>query len=243
MDKEHASWQAPPMPPKVWFIDKDAVLSKLAFVPEDHVYKITGINKIPRLLHLIWVGHKKQPEYLKTHIETWAKLMPNWTIRLWTNEDINVADFPEKIIKIINSANKGAQKADIMRYFIIEKYGGVYIDTDMIPNKSLEPLINFTDTDMVLCHDCEITWEFIINAFFASVPHHPVLKMACEMCYTVELNTHDIEEKTGPLMLGYALAKTSITDKVYILPSKMFYWNKDYNERFAHHLFAKSWKV
>jgi glycosyltransferase involved in cell wall biosynthesis len=233
--KEYDSWPVPEISKDVSYLDK------IAFVPEDYKYLELKGNNIPRIIHLIWVGSDTPPDFLKPNIEGWAKLMPDWTIRLWTNADINTTEFPEKIVNIINNVVKGAQKADIMRYFIIEKYGGVYMDSDVVPNKSLDPLIKFKNTELVICHDLPLTWEYISIGFFAAKANHPVMKTACEMCYKVLINTEDIHLKTGPYLLGHAVAKAKMSDKIYLLPVKAFYRNEDYDDRFGHHTYAKLW--
>jgi len=232
--KEYESWSIPTISKDVSYVDR------IAFVPENYT-PTNNINNIPKLLHLIWVGPDRAPEFLRTHVEAWAKLMPEWTIRIWTNADITTNEFPEKAVELINKAVKGAQKADIMRYFIVEKYGGVYMDVDVVPHKSLDPLLKFKDAQLIICHDLPLTWEYVSIRFFAAVPNHPVLKTACNMTYTTLINTEDIHLKTGPFLLGHSLAKTFNNDKAYLLPTKSFYRNEDYNDRFGHHTYAKMW--
>jgi len=227
--KIHDSWPVPDISKDVSYVDR------IAFVPEDYKYSENTGSSIPKLLHLIWVGPDRAPEFLRTIVEGWAKLMPEWTIRIWTNADITTNEFPERAVELINSASKGVQKADIMKYFIIEKYGGVYIDIDVVPHKSLEPLVNFKDAKLILCHDLPLTWEYVNTNFIAAKPNHLVLKKACDMCYTTLINTDDIKLKTGPFLLGHALAKTHIIEKSYLLPIKTFYKNKDYDDRFGYH--------
>ena len=233
--KEYESWPIPDISKNVSYVDK------VAFVPEDYEGSGTSENKIPRTIHLIWVGPNKGPEFLRANVEGWARLMPSWNIRIWTNGDINTNEFPEKVVNMINSATKGAQKADIMRYFIMEKYGGVYMDVDVVPNKSLDSLIKFKDASVILCHDLPLTWEYISIGFFAAVPNHPVFKKACEMCHKAILNTDDIHMKTGPFLLGHAIEKADMLDKAYLLPVKSFYRNEDYNSRYGCHTYAKLW--
>jgi mannosyltransferase OCH1-like enzyme len=203
----------------------------------------TNVSKIPKILHLIWVGDSPTPDYLDIFLMKWKELMPNWNIRLWTNEDITNQHFPEKILPIIYNCTKGAQKADIMRYFIIEKYGGVYVDTDMIPHRSLDLLLTeFENANVILCHDIPLTWQYIINAFFAALPHHDIFKKACELCYHIKINTEDIHLKSGPRLLGEAVSTTSFEkNEVVLLPIKYFYRNSDYDKRFATHMFVKMW--
>lgn len=88
---------------------------------------------IPKKLHLIWVGDMVRPDYVAAHVSLWTALMPEWDIRLWTNAD--VSRFPD----IVQKCTKGAQQADIMRLFILYKEGGVYVDTDIVPHRSLSP--------------------------------------------------------------------------------------------------------
>lgn len=232
--KEYDLWPVPGESKDVSYVNK------IAFVPEDYKYK-TPTNIIPKNIHLIWVGPDNGPAFLRDHVLGWAKLMPDWNLRLWTNADINTNEFSQKTVDLINSATKGAQKADIMRYFIIEKYGGVYMDADVVPNKSLDPLLSFKDTDLILCHDIPLTWEYISIGFFAATPHHQVLKTACEMCYTTDINTDDIHLNTGPYLLGHAVAKANMDGKAYLLPTKAFYRNENNTERFGTHTYAKMW--
>ena len=228
------SWTIPDVSKNVKFVEK------IAFVPENFKYVESDSSKIPRILHLIWVGENSAPESLQTYLTKWRALMPKWTVRLWTNNDIN--EFPEEVVGLINTAKKGAQKADIMRYFIIEKYGGVYMDADVIPNLSLEPLItNFHNANLIICHDIPLTWEYISIGFFAAVPGHPVLKAACSMCFNVELNTQDIHMKTGPALFGRAVAQTKMSELIYLLPSIAFYYNMNIEGRFGTHTYAKMW--
>lgn len=229
----------------LWTVPKESknvnFVEKIAFVPRNFKYVETGLtSNIPRILHLIWVGENNAPESLHRYLNTWRALMPAWNIRLWTNIDIN--EFPEAAIALINTATKGAQKADIMRYFIIEKYGGVYMDADVIPNASLEPLLtNFHNANLIICHDIPLTWHYISIGFFAAAPGHPVLKAACSMCYNIELNTSDIHMKSGPALFGRAIAQTDVTELIYLLPSIAFYYNENIKGRFGTHTFAKLW--
>ena len=202
-----------------------------------------NISKIPRSLHMIWVGENKAPEYVNTYFLKWKELMPEWSIFLWKNEDINIDHFSLKTINLINYSNKGAQKADIMRYFIIEKYGGFYIDTDIIPCRSFDLLLNeWSNASVFLCHDLDLTWEYIINAFFGAVPNHPVFGKACELIYETNINTEDIHLETGPRLLGKAVANTNFKkDEVILLPINYFYKNLNYPYRFGHHFYSKLW--
>jgi hypothetical protein len=167
------------------------------------------------------------PEFADRNFETWKKLMPTWMFRLWTNDDIHNGEFPDDILVRIHESNTGVQKCDIMKYFIVEKYGGIYMDADVTPAASLEPIIQL-NKKLVLCNDVNVTWAYMSVGFFAAVPHHPVLQRACKELYVAPLNTGEPHLHTGPGVMGKAFWNTPPTDEKYaLLPSKFFYYNTD----------------
>ena len=198
-------------------------------------------NNIPRIIHLIWVGDNEKPNYFDNNVNKWKELMPSWEVRIWTNNDITTEHFPEEIINLLNDVKKGAQKADIMRYFIMEKYGGFYLDADITPHRSLEPLITqIPDGKVIICHDLPLTWQYISIGFFAAIPNHPLFQLTTQLVYKATINTEDIHMHTGPRLLGEAVSK--LTDnKIVLLPTELFYRNLHFNERFGNHFYAKEW--
>lgn len=220
---------------------KNIIFYPLNFNYADEIKDNEKENDIPRIAHLIWVGDNARPDYFDNNVNKWKELMPLWEIRVWTNEDITVEHFPEKVIKVLSTVNKGAQKADIMRYFIVEKYGGVYLDSDITPHRSLEILkTKIPDAKVILCHDLPLTWQYISIGFFAAVPHHPLFQLATELVMNVPLNTEDLHMKTGPRLLGEAVYHLS-GHKLILLPHEYFYRNLHYDQRFGHHFYAKQW--
>uniref|UniRef100_A0A6C0HSK9 Glycosyltransferase n=1 Tax=viral metagenome TaxID=1070528 RepID=A0A6C0HSK9_9ZZZZ len=211
----------------------------IIFYPDNYEFENpdTIENDIPKIIHLIWVGNEP-PSYFELYLKKWKELMPDWEVRYWSNKDITVEHFPQSIIDKINLCEKGAQKADIMRYFIIEKYGGFYVDSDVTPHRSFEPLLKI-DAKAIICHDLPLTWKYIINAFFGGVPHHTLFQNACSLCYNIVINTEDIHMQSGPRLFGEAVSKVS--NKIVLLPTKFFYRNENYDGRFGNHFYAKCW--
>jgi mannosyltransferase OCH1-like enzyme len=195
---------------------------------------------IPRLLHLIWVGENAEPDFLVHHIAKWKELMPEWTVRVWGNADIHEGEFPPEAVAIINASTKGVQKADIMKYFITLKHGGVYMDADVIPHRALEPCL--ANSTVVLCHDLEVTWGYMAVGFMAAIPNHPLFQKCCNFLLCAELNTPDIHLKTGPRILGMALeVNPEPPASIALLPIQSFYRNDQYPLRFGTHTYARMW--
>jgi hypothetical protein len=92
---------------------------------------------IPKLFHWIWFGPKALPEQYRCWIEGWLDLHPGWEHVLWTD-----ANRPTLVNEVqFQGADSFAQKADIARYEIVHRYGGVYLDTDTECLRCIEPLL------------------------------------------------------------------------------------------------------
>ena len=80
---------------------------------------------IPRIIHQMWIGDKPRPSKL---MQTWQDKNPKCVYVYW-NDD-NLKDFPLENIWQRDNTPELAGKCDIMRYEILHKYGGVFIDAD-----------------------------------------------------------------------------------------------------------------
>ena len=95
---------------------------------------------IPKIIHYIWLGNNPMPQEIRKCIESWKQHMPDYKLMLWDNEaikDINMVFVNEAI-----TAGKYAFASDIIRLWALEKYGGIYLDTDVKVLKSFDPLLS-----------------------------------------------------------------------------------------------------
>lgn len=98
--------------------------------------------KIPKLVHLIWIGPKPFPRESIENVRSWMAYHPDWTFIFWTDrkrpppcngvkvkllEDFEFSYLKERFEE---STNWG-EKADMWRYEILLKMGGTYIDHDV----------------------------------------------------------------------------------------------------------------
>ena len=182
---------------------------KLEEVTHIDMSKTEG-GTIPRILHLVWFGEMQQ--YAADNLKRWKELMPHWTIKLWTIDDLAV--FPSEVTRKVHEASKYSQKSDILRFHILHKYGGVYVDTDVRPNASLDPIIAL-NYDIVICHEQVISWEYVAGWFIAAIPNHPAITGACDLLISARLNTPDLHITTGPNLWGRAIGNAIKTAKKY----------------------------
>lgn len=209
-----------------------------------------GALTIPRIMHLIWVSPNGKaatppPAYAWEYLADWHRLLgPQWHVRLWNDGDLCLANFAPAVLEKITLANSGAQKADIMRYHIVEQYGGFYMDTDMKPFLSLDVLAGF-DTSAFCCHEgnFNLDWPYLSMGFFGATPGHPWLKRACEMAMSATINHKDVHLHTGPRLFGMALDQKD--HECLLLPTSWFYRAKGarctIGQTLANHEWAASW--
>jgi mannosyltransferase OCH1-like enzyme len=193
---------------------------------------------IPKILHMQWVGDSPAPPLVETHRAAWASLLgPDWTIRLWTNPDI--AEFGPAVQEFVGRAVKGVQKADILYYHILERYGGIYMDADVVPHRALDSVL-WLQKPLVICHDIPVTWAYMAKGFAACVPHHPVLIKGCELVLQGCLNTDRPHFETGPRVFGEAVSQCR-SEPIACLHADMFYHNEHTDARLGHHTYARMW--
>ena len=94
-------------------------------------------QNIPKKLHQIWLG-SNLPDIYNPLIEKLRDLHPDWEYKLWTDRDVADFDFHNKDL-FVKSKNFG-QKSDILRYEILNSFGGIYLDLDFIAIKPLDSL-------------------------------------------------------------------------------------------------------
>jgi|GEM_PF-1839063 len=134
--------------------------------------------KIPKILHQIWVGPKTPPSLFFAFREKWLKLHPDWEYKLWT--EASLAELNLELQDIIDDSPNYAEKSDIIRSELLERFGGVYIDVDMEPHKPLTELNHKYDfyAGMEYPHKIATTgnsvWAGI--SIIACKAHHPIMK-------------------------------------------------------------------
>lgn len=97
---------------------------------------------ISRLLHRIWLD-EPMPEPFAVFGEQWAETHPGWRVVEWTDSAtlpplVNQAAFDAA--ETLYPSDHKRFRADLLRLELLLLYGGVYVDTDAQPARSLDPL-------------------------------------------------------------------------------------------------------
>lgn len=95
---------------------------------------------IPKVIHYCWFGDGELSDLAKKCIESWKKYCPEYEIKRWGENEINIdsVDYMREAYK-----NKAwGFVPDVARLQIILKEGGIYLDTDVEIKKSFNPLLD-----------------------------------------------------------------------------------------------------
>jgi len=95
---------------------------------------------IPKVIHYCWFGKGELPDLAKKCIASWKKFMPDWEIKEWNEENFDVNQI--QYTKEAYENKKYAFVADFARFYVLEKYGGVYMDVDVELIRPLDDLLH-----------------------------------------------------------------------------------------------------
>lgn len=175
--------------------------------------------KIPRIIHQIWIGPFDPPlKWTNTWKNGFCKKF-NWRYKLWTNEDIETLDLKNKAE--YNIVKSFQEKADILRYEILHKFGGMYIDCDMVwLGKNLSDYIPFHLSDFIGFQEYPTRYisiigsPYISNGIFACVANHKILKKCIDDIPERVKNIH----KDPYIVTGPCLLNRSVKEVISIVP-------------------------
>ena len=164
--------------------------------------------RIPKVVHQIWLGGNV-PEKFQEWMSTWMNIN-GWKYRLWTDKDVKKFNLHNQAL--FDKAKDYGEKADIFRYEILYRFGGVYADVDFECvnsklleqfNKSFDFYVGFEPIE----HKQMKISHLIGNAIIGSVPGHPILEK-------VILNMADHYKENSDLWAVVATGPVYLTETI-----------------------------
>lgn len=154
-------------------------MSDLLTIPKILLPRIS-INDNQKIPKIIWQTMKSNevPPFMKSYADSWTELNPDYEYRFHDDSDIiNFIkdDFPE-YLDGYNKLKYGASKADLWRYLIIYKFGGVYADLDCKCNNALK---NWVNPDSLFVTQLG-TNKDICQWLIISAPNNPIFLRAAQ---------------------------------------------------------------
>ena len=94
--------------------------------------------KIPKIIHQLWIGSKPPPTKM---MDTWKDMNPDFEYIRWNEELIAEKGIKFECKKRIREMTEINGQADIMRWEILYKYGGIFIDADSYCIKPIDDVL------------------------------------------------------------------------------------------------------
>lgn len=139
---------------------------------------MSKMDYIPKKIWTYWdTKNSAIPETVHKCIKTWRKYNEKYEITILNDE--TVKELCDIDIATLNIDKKFiARKADFVRLIIIEKYGGIWMDSSIICTQSLDYLFKKFNLDLVgfkSPHSTNEKYPIIENWFFAAPPKSRVV--------------------------------------------------------------------
>lgn len=202
-----------------------------------------GRQYIPKIIHHTW-RNETIPEKWQAAYASCLDLHPEYTYKLWTDEgsrDFIRREYPW-FLRTFDSYKYPIQRADVIRYFVLYHYGGIYIDLDDGCQRSLDPLLKYHAWVR------EAVPVGISNDVMGASPKHPFFEMAIAHLKSYNVNWvipyATVMFSTGPMFLSLILERykrlnfNSETGRVRILSLRHY---KNFNDAFFFYTEGSSW--
>lgn len=165
----------------------------LNFYPFVNKEKVDKNLLIPRIIHQT-SGFKKGelPKEIVDNINRLKEMNPTFEYRYYDNDDcikFIKSNYDKKTLKLYLSINPkfGPARADLFRYLLMYKVGGVYLDIKSYTIRPLDEILLPSD-EYLLSHWIGKDWDSLLeyehgefqNWHIICVPNHPFLKKTIE---------------------------------------------------------------
>jgi hypothetical protein len=170
-----------------------------------------------KIIHQIAITNNSLSKYIPPNKDSIEKHFSNydyifWDIKKVKSFMIKSNDF--NVLNAIESVNPYSFKADIAKYYIINKLGGIYVDLNIFFEKSLY----VDDSDFLFFKDLQdqtMTSWAVASGLFFSKRNNSILLDAVSQC------VNNVNSKyygghplcpTGPNLFGSAIAKNNLPE-------------------------------
>lgn len=168
---------------------------------------------IPKIIHTCWFGGAPKGKLIEDCIGSWKEQLPDYTIREWNEQNYHSNSY---FFQYAIQHKKYAFASDLARFEVLNREGGIYLDTDMLFLRSM---------DGCLQHDAFFGFEdaaHVSCGVIGSIPGHPLLQRVCNR---LQAATDDSFFKgyTIVKLLNECLKDLPLEHQPYVYPVDVFY--------------------
>jgi len=138
-----------------------------------NVFDDAPARVIPRIIHRIWFGSEMPGEFVH-YGETWRGCYPDWEVKLWSEDSVPRLENQELFDSASTLVPGAAEqfRADVARYEILWRFGGLYVDADLECRRSIVDLLG--GVSLIAAWEVDNIW--INNALLGCTAGHPFMR-------------------------------------------------------------------
>jgi hypothetical protein len=225
--------------------EKDS--SRLKISEREHFFNetiyVTPTRKISNIIHQIWFGKPLDRTTIRYNLMNRVKEVANrngFDYKVWTNDDLKEETLPLTWRYIQRATETGeelgqsrfAQVADLARYELLHRFGGVYLDSLFeLGDEFCKYIKDRSDQfELIVANEdpCKLKCvgsggkKYMSNGFFACVPGCVILKRLLQKSSldSIDFESVYINRTTGP----YYFRKGMIArDKIHVIDTPKIY--------------------
>lgn len=130
---------------------------------------------IPKTIHFNFFW-EEPPEWVLENVREWQERNPDFEIVFWDD----LPDMEQKYVDAIEIPERYCHKADLVREWILYRYGGIYVDVDTRP---IRPLADWLLEEEAFAIGMILHGTvYVDNYFMGSEPKSRALGRALELC-------------------------------------------------------------
>ena len=176
---------------------------------------------IPKIIHQLWIGPKPAPTKF---MNTWKDKNPDFEYIFWNEAELVKRQMNLVCTDKIESIEEINGKADIIRWEILAKYGGIFQDADSICIEPIDDILMNTK-GFAGYENEQARPGLVATGTMGFPPNHPLCKAAVAWILKNEVSQRATKkmawQTVGPVLLT-ALLKTGLYTDITIFPSYFF---------------------
>lgn len=140
-----------------------------------------GRQPVPRTIHQVWIGSAELPVSTGAWADHAAR--HGYEYRLWREADLEATGMDrDPVFAAMLEAGDLPGAVDVVRYAILDRFGGIYLDCDWYPARrdiafhDVMPLVGLTALAEKTPRDMGSGSLLLTNSFIAAPPGHPVFR-------------------------------------------------------------------
>ena len=177
------------------------------------------MSKIPKKIHLVWVGPPR-PKKFDFLVQEIKRINDDYEVIEWNDDNI---DFHLQNQELYDKCENLGSKSDILRFELLNRYGGIYIDYDFLQIKKFDDLLDCDFFAGAAADAHNEVWNSVIGSIAAS---QVAIKFLEGLKTTKPIKRNEIERvmnETGPYYLKRILDDQSIDEDVRIYRGPAFF--------------------